>query len=168
MTKHRTSKKRENNTYNFFKIWGFNPLKLLKTLKGATSANIWKKSEKSLVEFNRTLITLASSALVLSFSLINLVELNINKAIIGLSWTFFLLVILSGTFIHLLNFLHKLTNEVIKVKAEKGEYEKGEPLEVEMQFYFISRTIMFYATILEWLFFLVAFIFMMIGAYVAL
>ncbi len=104
----------------------FPNLKILGRLSAKMSGSVWDGAEKDLFEYNKTIITLSSSALVLSFTVIRLGNISLNKVLIGSSWTLFLLVILSGVLIQFSKFLYRLTDEVVKQGSNDGGYKKGE------------------------------------------
>lgn len=151
-------------------IQGFKPSQLPGIARGITG-KIWDESEKELFSFNKTLITLSSSALILSFTLISLTNLTVNKICLTISWALFLLTIILGSFLEFFRFLYRVTDRLIKSRADAGNYKKsGKPLSEidEILFYFNIRSLMFGASFAELITFILAFVFLMIAAYLSI
>ena len=147
----------------------FPNLKILGRLSAKMSGSVWDGAEKDLFEYNKTIITLSSSALVLSFTVIRLGNISLNKVLIGSSWTLFLLVILSGVLIQFSKFLYRLTDEVVKQGSNDGGYKKGELFsELEIPFYFASRFYMFWISVFQLVSFWFAFVLLMLAAFISI
>lgn len=143
---------------------------LLAYLQGKISGEVWDKARKSLLDYNQSIITLSSSALVLSFTLIKITNLDLNKKLVGLSWMFYLLAILLGSSILFVNFLYNLTDGIVERESKEGKYKKLESIvkHREIKFYFLSRSLIFLFATSELIFFWLGFVFLIFAAYLSL
>ena len=130
---------------------------VINKLINATNKDVWAEAEMHLTEYNKSIISLSSSALILSFSVIKLGKLSPNKTILGISWVLFLLVIGLGLFIQLFSFLYHLSSGNIerlkKYKEWKTEMMWKNP---EVAFFWSARSWMTRLSVIELLFFFLA------------
>jgi hypothetical protein len=133
---------------------------IIKYFPRQISGTIWDKIEKDLLDFNKTLITLCSSALVLSFTLIGFNKIKIDPVSLSTAWISLAISILFGALLLFLKFLYRLSEQIVKKNTEKGEYGKDKPLKShkELMFYFKSRTLIYWFAIFELSFFVVGLI----------
>ncbi len=124
------------------------------------SGKTWDSSDTHLFEYNKNLITLSSSAFVLSFGFVKLAQISVNKVFLIFSWVMFLGVILSGSFLLLLNYLYRLNDSIMKRKSESKTYKTREEQlkSVELIFFFRSRGWMYWTVLSETVFFGLGFI----------
>ncbi len=126
----------------------------------------WDHAKEPFFDFNKTIITLSSSVLVLSFSLIKIKELEIDKGLIGLSWTAFLLTIFCGVIILYLQFVYKFTDSLIKQKADEGKYFQKTLLDnEEIVINYLSLTLIYFISLIELASFFIAFCILMFAAF---
>ena len=139
-------------------------------LKEKISSSVWIRTQESLLDYNKSIITLSSSALVLSFSLIKITNVSINKYLIGLSWTFFLLTIFSGILTLFIKFLYDLVDGVIKREAKAGKYKKDKNILrfKEIIIYFKTREFIFWLAIFQLILFCLAFLLFIIAAFLSI
>jgi hypothetical protein len=146
-------------------------------LYSQTSPRAWNLSEEKLFDLNKTVITLSSSALVLSFSAIQIGKPTLIKSLIGLTWGSFLLVIIIGIFLIFIKYVRSLSNEIIRVNINKGKYVKDEKykglseellLSKEFNFIYKTQSLMYILSILQLLFFTLSFLLLILTAYLAL
>lgn len=95
-------------------------MNVLGILNKHMSGTIWQASEKYLVACNKNLVTLASSAIVITFAFVKINNTEFNKASLILSWVFLLLVIILGSLIFLLVYFHKLSDRLVKKFSDEG------------------------------------------------
>ena len=103
----------------------------------------WQNSEQHLYEFNKTVITLASSALVLSFSVIQLMhaEIGHSKGVLGLSWAALVLSIIIGVVLHFLRFITAISIEKVR--------EKEKRLTITKENFFDNKEVVTYASLIS-------------------
>lgn len=129
------------------------------------SPSNWREAEEHLLDFNKTIITLSSSILVLSFSVIKIAGLSVNKNLIIISWLFFYLCILSGVVLLFLKFITRFADNVIKERANKHKYSMDKILDYEeVRVFYTLLPIMFILAFVELISFLVAFLILTIVA----
>jgi len=136
-------------------------------LRGKISGSVWAKAQESLLDYNKSIITLSSSALILSFSLIKITETSLNKWLVGLSWAFFLITILLGVLILFIKFLYDIADGLLEKGAKAGKYKKKESIlkYKEIMIYFKYRGTIFWLAVFELLFFWIAFLLLIITAF---
>lgn len=78
----------------------------------------WNETEPHLYEFNKTIITLSSSILVLSFSVIQFSKSTVDKNIMGISWILLVLALIIGVILYFVRFIVAFSVE--KVKETRG------------------------------------------------
>lgn len=78
---------------------------------------VWSESEKYLYEFNKTIITLASSTLVLSFSIIQFLKSPIDKNNLVMSWIILVLALVIGVMLYFFRFIIAIAFEKVKPKG---------------------------------------------------
>jgi len=146
-------------------------------LKENMSPQVWELTERKLFSFNKTVITLSSQALVLSFSVIQIGKVPVNKSLIGWAWTFFLLAILSGVFLFFLKYLRSLSKEITDLNLKEGKYGKKPKdgglqnkliLSKELNWVYKMQSWMFTISIFQLVIFLSAFIVLMLTAFLSI
>jgi len=141
----------------------------LKGLERSTNAPMWDQAESHLVEYNKTIITLSSSALVLSFSIIKIGGLVISKWLLGLSWGLFLLAIGVGIIILFMSFLYNLAaGNIDRLQKEKDFKFDDHVDKPEIIFFWKSRSLMIWLSVAELLFFFAAISTLIITAFLSL
>lgn len=80
---------------------------------------VWNNSEQHLYEFNKTIITLSSSVLVLSFSIIQFTKSNVDKNSVKISWLALVLALIVGVALYFFRFIVSILYEKIKVNEDK-------------------------------------------------
>lgn len=80
--------------------------------------SLWTEGEPHLYEFNKTVITLASSVLVLSFSIIQFTDSNISKSTLGRSWALLVMTLIIGTSLYFMRFITTISYEKVKNKEK--------------------------------------------------
>ena len=134
-----------------------------------SSGHDWESAETHLFDFNKTIITLSSSILVVSFSLIKLASLRINKTLLGWSWGLFVFTIACGVILLFLRFISRFTDRIIESQADKGNYKIPDLLtHEEIGIYFSSIFAMYLLSFIELLGFLAGMILLVYSAYNAL
>lgn len=133
-------------------------------LPKSLSGKAWEESYSYLNEYNKTVITLSSSALILSITAIQLRKANFDKILLIISWSLFILVLILGVLLHFSNYLHTVTAKIIELKAKNKKYKDNiEFINTnEANLYFSSRTWMFFLSFFQLIVFIAALIILMI------
>ena len=153
------------NFFQRFKIF-IDGATLLYRLHQSTNAPMWFKAESYLTDYNNTVITLSSSALVLSFSIVKIGKIFPNKYLLGFSWILFISVIVLAVIILFISFLHSLAGGNIERLQNNKEWKKEMMWEKpEVSFYWTARKIMFWLSIVELIAFVFALVILMLCAY---
>ena len=130
------------------------------------SGDIWDKSEWRLFEFNKTIITLSSSTLVLSFSLINLIKLSIDGFLIAWSWFFLTVSLILGVTLYYMRFITFFLDRVIEKKADAKLYNQKNLLDNnEIIVYYSFLNFIFIISFVELFTFILGILFLMVAAY---
>lgn len=127
----------------------------------------WTSAEEHLFDFNKTIITLSSTIVVLSFTLISLRGLKIEKGLLATSWICFFVAIAMGVLLFYLKFISRFVDRIMEEKADSKKYLKKDFIfdHEEIWVYFISLILMYVFSILELLTFLIGFGFLMLVAF---
>lgn len=130
------------------------------------TGHIFNDTYTHLIEYNKTAITLASSTLVLSFTALQLGKLHVNKWLLITSWVFLILVLICGVTTYFLNYLYALISGIVRKKAENKDYEDNRSFYIseEAKYYFWSRLLIYFLSIVQLLFFVIGIILLSIVA----
>jgi len=139
----------------------------IKKLERSTNAPMWEKAQPHLLEYNKSIITLSSSALILSFSVVKLGKVAPDKFLLGLSWVLFLFVISIGMLILLISFLYQLAAGNIDRLYNRKEWKDEMLFNPEIAFFWSSRSLMIWLSVIEILIFLTALSVLMLTAFVS-
>lgn len=74
----------------------------------------WNETEPHLYEFNKTIITLSSSVLVLSFSVIQFSKSAVDKNIVGISWILLVSALIIGVVLYFVRFIVAFSIKEVK------------------------------------------------------
>ncbi len=129
---------------------------ILKRLEKSTNGPMWERAQINLTEYNKSIITLSSSALVLSFSIIKIGNVTPNKYLLGLSWLLFLFAIGAGILIQLLSFIYTLAAGNIDRLYKHKEWKEEMILNPEIALFWNARSWMIWISLVEMLFFFIA------------
>lgn len=131
------------------------------------SGTLWDATYTHLNEYNKSVITLSSSALILSFTAIQIGQLNVDKSLLLFSWIFLIFVLISGVALFFLNYLYVvicgllLKNTDKKLFKTKIEFLASE----EATYYFYTRILMYYLSLFQLLAFSIGIIMLVLVAY---
>lgn len=141
----------------------------VRRLERSTTGIMWEKAQDHLTEYNKTVITLSSSALILSFSIVKIGNVQTNKLLLGFSWGLFLLAIGIGIFMLLLTFFYSLSAANLeRLNAEKGYKFEDHMEKPEVLFFWRARSIMIWLSISELVLFFAALISLIITAFISI
>src|SRR5690348_4258665 len=87
------------------------------------SGKAWEGSYTHLNEYNKTVITISSSALILSITAIQLSKVQPDKTLLITSWSLFTITLILGVLLHFFNYLHAVTAKIIKINFENKKYK---------------------------------------------
>lgn len=90
---------------------------LFSFFRNKVSGSVWQQAKQSLDSYNKTIITLSSSLLVLSFSLLKVIDITLNVFYLKIAWISFFLVISLGVLVLLFKFFYFLCVGIIKKKT---------------------------------------------------
>lgn len=134
---------------------------LLKNVSGT----IWDKCESRLFDFNKTIVSLSSSILVLSFSLISLTKVQVDTNLIIKSWLFITMSLISGLILYYLRFITFFLDRIVEDKANNKKYTKETLLNNnEVYLYYLFLPLMFIISFAELMFFIIGIIILMLVA----
>lgn len=132
------------------------------------SSNNWDKTYKHLLEFNKTVITLSSSALILSFSATQLGTLSVNKCLLGISWMALAWVLISGICVYFFNYLYIVSDRIAEEISDQKKYKttalflKSE----EALYYFATRKLVYFLSLSQLIAFMLGLIFLLVTAFI--
>lgn len=117
-----------------------------------SSGTAWDKAENDLLNYNKTVLTISSSSLVLSFSVIKVTGIHINIVLLGISWVLLSLALVVGVCLLFTKFFASLADGILFAHdGKKITPEKVERLQV---IYFTSLTLIYYLGVIELLTFI--------------
>ncbi len=129
---------------------------------------MWLDAERNFFEYNKSIITLASSALVLSFTAAKISNLHTNLITLAISWVGFIITIFFGLSIQLMNFLYSLAESNIHKLSEDKVFKSENLKNPEVGFYWEARIVMFWISIFEMFLFILSLVFLMISAFLTI
>jgi len=126
--------------------------------------------EDALLEYNKTIITLSSSILILSFSLIKVANININKTLIGISWLFFIISIFCGVTVVFFKYYLKFADVMISEEKEHIKHGKKDKryLFMELKGYYLMSNSLLLLSIINYYSFFIGLLFLMICAFIVI
>jgi hypothetical protein len=137
------------------------------SIPDSVSGAIWDETVTYLFEFNKTLITLASSTLVLSFAALqfNKSNSNVDKNSLIVSWMLFMWILIAGASVHFFNYLYVLTNQMIKTELKDTSISEEKFWRSKESLYYTeTRKIIYFLSLSQLISFPIAFMLIIIVA----
>jgi hypothetical protein len=135
------------------------------TLLGHVNASDWMSAIDHLLSYNNTLITLASTVLLSSFTATQLKIANLNLSLLHITWICSFITIVLAVILMFLNFYARLADTVwtryIDEKREQVRPAMDDPI---ISKFYNSVIWIFILSVFEFLFFLVGIIFLYFSA----
>lgn len=132
---------------NFLKLDKFTRKLPLSDLLHDSSGVAWDKAENDLLNYNKTILTISSTSLVLSFSVIKITGIHINITLLGISWLLLSIALLTGAFLLFLKFIASLADGILI--AHDGKVTKEGKVFEWNTIYFTCLTWIFYLSLLQ-------------------